>query len=265
MVCRRLARNRWTPPRRVMWLVWCLLFWAAPVHAQDVPRVVLLTSGEWPPFFSASLPGGGFANRIISESFALEGIEVHFEFLPWRRALETAALGPAMGSAGWLPLADRKKKFLYSDAVFDSSRVFFHRRDFAFDWQNLGDVQGMRVAVTLGSVEEFPFGEILAGGRGKMDIARDYVAGMKMLIAGRVDIYACNKAVGLFILGNRIDKGASDVTYHPRPIFTETNHLIISRRLPFAEALMERFNSGLRMLRQSGRYERIRRDYPELD
>jgi ABC-type amino acid transport substrate-binding protein len=51
----------------------------------------------------------------------------------------------------------------------------------------------------------------------------------------------------------------------PLPIFTETNHLIPSRRLPFARELMDRFNEGLRKLRQSGRYGRIRRKYPGPD
>jgi polar amino acid transport system substrate-binding protein len=80
-----------------------------------------------------------------------------------------------------------------------------------------------------------------------------------------VDVYACNKAVGLFILVNRIQADADQVVYNPRPIFTETNHLILSRRLPYAEALMARFNEGLRKLRQSGRYDLIIRDYPGLN
>ncbi|WP_338669505.1 substrate-binding periplasmic protein [Pseudodesulfovibrio methanolicus] len=248
------------------WLVLCLLLWALPCPAQDLPGSIVLTSGEWPPFYSASLPGGGFANRVVRESFALEGITVDFQFLPWRRALETAAQGPAVGSAGWLPMEERRKRFLFSDPVFESARVFFHRRDVPFTWHTLEDVRDLRVGITLGSAEEFPFEEVLARGKGKLDVVGSYVAGMKMLIAGRVDVYACNKAVGLFILANRIDDGDADqVACNPRPIFTETNHLLLSRRLPFAEALMERFNAGLRALRRSGRYDRIRQEYPGLD
>ncbi|OIQ50659.1 Bacterial extracellular solute-binding protein, family 3 [Pseudodesulfovibrio hydrargyri] len=243
----------------------CLLLLTVPCLADGLSDSVLLTSGEWPPFYSASLPGGGFANRVIRESFALEGIAADFTFLPWRRALETADHGPAAGSAGWMPMAVREKRFLFSDPVFSSTRVFFHLRDVPFDWRRLEDVRDLRVGITLGSAEEFPFKDAMAGGRGKLDVASSYEAGMKMLIAGRVDVYACNKAVGLFILVNRIGAGADRVVYNPRPIFTETNHLILSRRLPDAEALMARFNKGLRRLRGSGRYDRIRLDYPGLD
>lgn len=251
-------------PRLSALLLWCLFSCAVPARAADVPDVVLLTSGEWPPFYSAAMPGGGFANRVISESFALEGIKVQFEFVPWRRALEMAARGPAVGSAGWLPMEDRTARFLFSDPVFDSERVFFFRKDKPFDWRTLDDVRDLRVGVTLGSAEEFPFEEILGGKGGKLDVARDYVSGMKMLVAGRMDVYACNRAVGLFILANRIHAGEDLVAPHSRPIFSETNHLILSRREPFARALMDRFNAGLRKLRECGRYEDIRREYPSL-
>jgi polar amino acid transport system substrate-binding protein len=247
------------------WLALCLLLLAVPCRAQPLPDSILLTSGEWPPFYSASLSGGGFANRVISESFALEGISVDFLFLPWRRAWSMADHGPPVGSAGWLPMEERKRRFVFSDPVFTSDRVFFHRRDVPFNWRTLEDVRDLRVVITLGSAEEVPLEDAMAGGRGKLNVAANYEAGMKMLIAGRVDVYACNKAVGLFILANRIPAGADQVVYTPRPIFTETNHLILSRRLPYAEALMARFNQGLRKLRQSGRYDQIKRDYPGLD
>jgi polar amino acid transport system substrate-binding protein len=261
----RCPRDRRFRPRLTAWLALCLLLLAVPCRAQALPASILLTSGEWPPFYSASLPGGGFANRVIRESFALEGIAADFLYLPWRRALEMADHGPAEGSAGWLPMEARERRFLYSDPVFQSVRVFFHRRDVPFIWHTLEDVRDLRVGITLGSAEEFPFDEAMAGGKGKLDVAGSYVAGMKMLIAGRVDVYACNKAVGLFVLARRIAQGADRVVYNPKPIFSETNHLILSRRLPYAEALMERFNEGLRKLRQSGRYDLIRREYPGLD
>ena len=228
-------------------------------------ETVLLTSGDWPPYYSPALPFGGIANQVVSESFALTGVHVEFEFQPWRRALDTARSGKAAGSAGWLPLGGRERDFLYSEPVFRSARVFFHLKSLPFDWHTLDDIRDLRVAVTLGSVDEFPLEAIMARGNGKLDIAKDYASGMKKLILGRVDIYACNLPVGLFILEQRIDHGANRVTYNPRPIFTETNHLVIRRDYPGAEALMARFNEGLRQLKASGRYDRIMSGYPGLN
>ena len=224
-------------------------------------ETVLLTSGEWPPFFSESLPQGGVGNRIVAESFEQVGLTARFLYQPWIRALYTARFGPAVGSSGWLRMPERERAFLYSDSIFSSKRVFFHRRDVEFDWETLDDIKDMRVAVTLGSAEEFPFEGALAFGKGKVDVAQSYAAGMKKLAAGRVDVYACNLDVGLYVLRYQVDAGDAElITYHPRPIFEETNHLVIAKRVPGAEVLMDRFNTGLRLLKESGRHDWIMRD-----
>lgn len=234
----------------------CFLILASAVPAVSAEKV-LLTSGEWPPFYSQSLPHGGVANRVIVESFELVGIEVEFSFEPWMRALESAQHGPAVGSAGWLKTPEREKAFIYSDPVFYSERVFFRRWDTRFDWQTLEDVKDMRIAVTLGSAEEFPLQEVLATGAGKVDIAQSYASGMRKLAANRVDLYACNLEVGLYVLKNHIPPEESAlITYHPRPIFEESNHLIISRRVVGAEEIILKFNEGLRQLKESGQYVR---------
>lgn len=250
----RLRRAGASAPGRILAAALILLLAACPALARD--RIVL-TSGEWPPYYSPELPYGGVANQVISESFALAGIKVSFLFVPWRRALEMARSGKAQGSAGWMPMEDRERDFLFSEPLFESVRVFFHRKDSPFHWNKLDDVKDLCVAVTLGSAEEFPLDDVMARGEGRLDIAQDYASGMKKLLLRRVDVYACNLAVGLFVLDHRVGPGASAITYNPRPIFTETNHLLLDRSMPDADMLMARFNEGLRKLRESGRYDAI--------
>lgn len=243
--------------RRFILLLVAVLLMALTSRPTQSAETLLLTTGEWPPFFSATLPYGGTANRIISESFALVDVDVEYKFLPWKRAMQTARFGPAVGSAGWLKMPEREKHFLFSDPIFYSSRVFFHRRDKAFDWRELEDVKDMRVAVTLGSADEFPLAGPMASGKGSVDLAQSYASGMRKLAAGRVDLYACNLEVGLFVLKHQVPpEEAALIRYHPRPIFEETNHLIISRRLPNANEIIARFNNGLRKMKESGQYVR---------
>lgn len=237
-------------------IAWTLLLFC-PALAGDR---LILTSGEWPPFFSEQLPCGGVGNRIVAESFKRAGVDVEFVYQPWMRAMRTARYGSAHGSSGWLRTPERERAFLFSDPIFTSRRVFFHRRDNDFRWRTLDDIRDLRVAVTLGSADEFAFEPVLAKGSGKLDLANSYTAGMRKLAAGRVDVYACNLSVGLHVLAHHMPRAeAVRITHHPRPIFEEANHLILSRRLPNAEALMARFNEGLRQLRESGRHAEIMR------
>lgn len=243
--------------RQILFVIsFVFLLTASPGQALAADSV-LLTSGEWPPFYSEHLPYGGVANRVISESFKLVGMDVEYDFVPWGRAIYNARFGPAAGSAGWLRTPAREKHFLYSEPVFFSRRVFFHRKGMKFDWETLDDIKDMRVAVTLGSAEEFPFDEVMDKGSGKIDIAYSYDSGMRKLAAGRVDLYACNLDVGLHVLQHQVPaEEAEQLTYHQKYIFSESNHLIISKRLRDAQALMDRFNEGLRLLRKNGQYTR---------
>lgn len=60
---------------------------------------VRLTNGEWPPYLGETLPYHGVASRIVAEAFALQGIEVQWEFHPWARSLKMAKQGVRDGSA----------------------------------------------------------------------------------------------------------------------------------------------------------------------
>ena len=50
---------------------------------------------------------------------------------------------------------------------------------------------------------------------------------------------------------------ASQVEPYPRPFASENGYLLISRNTPFAREIAERFNSGLKKLKQSGAYAKI--------
>ncbi|MCZ0445849.1 hypothetical protein OZH93_24555, partial [Escherichia coli] len=48
----------------------------------------------------------------------------------------------------------------------------------------------------------------------------------------------------------------SRLTFHPRPLRSDTMHLLLSRSVPGNEQLMARFNQGLAQLRESGKVAR---------
>ncbi len=44
----------------------------------------------------------------------------------------------------------------------------------------------------------------------------------------------------------------TQLSFHPRPLRSDTLHLLLSRAVPGNAELIERFNHGLRQLRESG-------------
>ena len=74
---------------------------------------IRLTNGEWSPYLGQNLPHHGVASRIVEEAFALQGVQVQWEFYPWARALRSAEQGKSDGAAVWLRSPERDGQSLY--------------------------------------------------------------------------------------------------------------------------------------------------------
>ena len=94
---------------------------------------VRLTNGEWPPYLGETLPHHGVASRIVAEAFALQGIDVQWEFHPWARSLKMAEQGVRDGSAVWFHSPERERHFHISEPVVESGYYLFHRKPLRSD------------------------------------------------------------------------------------------------------------------------------------
>jgi len=245
--------------RRLMFacMVLVVLVYCTPVLAGET---VVLTNGEWPPYHSEWLAGDGVASVLYREAFALVGVEVRYVFLPWKRAYEEARHGSAHGSVSWLKRVERQKHFWFSEPVMEANMVFFHAMGNGFDWRQLDDLKDLRIAVALADPQVPALQEVVRSGTGRLDVVRSYALGMKLLIAGRVDVFYCDREVGNYLLGaSCLD--ASGVSWHPRQYGSGKLHLIVSRKNPKGRRLVERFNKGLAALKACGRYEEVFRTY----
>ncbi|OEC59724.1 MULTISPECIES: substrate-binding periplasmic protein [Pseudomonadaceae] len=217
---------------------------------------VRLTNGEWTPYLGASLPHQGVASRIVAEAFALEGVTVHWEFHPWARSLRLAEKGERHGTAIWLRNADRERDFYVSDPVIESGYVLFHRKDTPLDWQSVDDLRHYRLGATIGYDYGEAFQRAEQDGRLRVQRLAAEEQGLRMLLAGRIDVFPMDKVVGIANLQGFSREERSRVTFHPQPLRSDTLHLLLSRSVPGNEQLMARFNQGLAQLRESGKIAR---------
>ena len=213
-----------------------------------------LTNGEWPPYLGQQLPHNGVASRIVSEAFALQGIQVQWEFHPWARSLQLAERGQRAGSAVWLRSKEREEKFFISDPVVESNYYLFHRKGYDFAWNQVADLQGRRIVGTRG----YDYGEAFqqAEANGQLRVHRvtsDEIA-FRQLLAGRVDLFPMDKVVGFDMLHQHFSAAErAQLSFHPKPLRSDSLHLLLSKQVASNAALIERFNLGLKQLRDSGK------------
>lgn len=217
---------------------------------------IALSNGEWPPYFSPQFKYGGLGSRIGSEAFALAGIKVNYEYLPWKRGLEHARSGQVEGAIGWRKTPKREKYFYFSEPILSADVVFFHREGGHFNWENITDIGHLKIGATLGYSYIDQLAEAVYQNRGKVDIAPTDEINLQKLVAGRIDIFPCSIAVGYYLLRTKFTPGTADmVKYHPKPLIDSPLYLLISKRTDNAKELITRFNRGLKLLRESGQYE----------
>jgi len=235
-----------------------LFLLVAPVSAEETVRI---TNGEWPPYLSEQLPFNGVASRIVTEAFALEGVRVEYGFFPWKRSLALAEMGEWDGSAVWFRSPEREESFYLSDPVILSSYVFFHLKNYLFDWRTMDDLREIRIGATLGYNYGEAFEAAEKAGAINVDRCASDELNLQKLLRDRFKIFPVDMEVGYAMLHKQFKpETVSLFTNHPRPLRQESLYLLLSKKLERNKRLIELFNRGLQKLKESGRIEEFQEE-----
>ena len=219
-------------------------------------QTITLSSGEWQPYISQQAKQQGVVSHIVREAFAAEGVSVNYVFRPWKRALEEARAGEVAGSIIWGPGTnerERARDFYFSDTVIEGRSVFFHLKSTPFNWATYEDLVTVKIGGTAGYLYRFE-----RDPRIQIDRAASDELSFRKLLAGRFQIFPSDLYGGQAVLDAHFTpEEAAQITHHPLPYSITGYHLLLSRKLATNSALLAKFNSGLRKLHASGRYDQM--------
>jgi len=219
---------------------------------------IQLTSGNWQPMMSENGPHHGFVSHIITEAFALRGVEVEYIYFSWAEAIGLAKEGEYVGSAAWWDRPERHIDFLFSDPIAPSKVVFFFSNGLDFDWSAFEDLAGLTVGATEGYNYGKEFNEAKRKGIINVEIAPSDEINLNKLLEEKIDVFPGDLMVTHAQIRDTFTaEEAEQFTYNPKPVFEEPLFLILSKKIPDNERLLKRFNEGLAMLKESGRYDKI--------
>ena len=216
---------------------------------------VTLSTGEWPPFTSEKNDKANLAERIVTEAFKLEGVEVEYKYYPWARAMQEAKVGNIDGSFPWSRNSEREEDFYFGEEfIVENEDVYFHLKSVPFDWNTIEDLKKYKVGATLGyaSVDFFKKNGI------PVDSAPREELNFKKMLKGRIDVYKGSKLVGYSLINSLFTpEEAKLFTTHPKIIGKDRNWMMFSKTTAKGKMLSEKFDSGLKKLKDSGRYDEI--------
>lgn len=243
----------------IYFIIIILFFSTRSLYAETTIRI---TNGEWEPFMSEYCPYYGINSHVVSEAFKLEGIKIIWEFFPWKRAYQMAKEGKFWdASATWWPADETREAFYISEPVSNTSFVFFHLKNFKFNWNSYNDLKELKIGGTL----EYDYGNDFINGVKENGLYVEYVPtdeqNLAKILKGRINIFPNDPIVGYSQIRNTFPPDKAKLfTHHPKIIDQTTLHLIISKNCKKANFFLNKFNSGLEKLKDSGRFDQMFKD-----
>lgn len=255
------------PRRSILWapllnvLLWNLvtLFFPQSTFASSLPSVIRLANGEWPPYTGRDLPSQGCDSQVVVEAFALEGIQVEYEFLPWARGLLLSQNGEFDGAIEWADTPEHRQTHIVSEDVLSQQQwVFFRRKDNRFSWKRLDDLKDKTIGLTIGYAYSDVFTSLKIEEPTMFNEAKSDLLNFKKLLNGRIDFFPIERAVGYHYINKYFSpEERAELEEIPVPLAKFTPHLLLSRTVPENEHRMKLFDRGLKRLKAGTRYQEI--------
>jgi len=225
-----------------------------------VIQEVILTTGEWSPYTSESLPEQGAFTELVSVVLAEMGVTPKYLFYPWKRAEEEVRSGTAFAAFPYVATDERRAEFDFSEALLVSTGKFFYSRKFHPDpitYEKLEELQAYRIGGVLGYWYEPVF---KAAGL-RTDYVKSDEQNLEKLQTGRIDLAPTDELLGWTILKQKYPTEITQFATVEKPLNESALRLMVSRTYPEAQAMLEKFNAALQTLKTNGRYAQLLAKY----
>ena len=184
------------------------------------------------------------------------GIEVEWQFLPWKRCLSMLETGQADGALDIFHSDERDATLLYpSEPLSDVEFVMFYANERPHPFSSLEDLKGLTVGTSPGYLYSPDFRESTLFTR---EPAPTHEANFGKLVRGRIDLLITDRRVGQHLLD---ELGIRDkITENPTVISRQSQFLAV-RRNAGMDLLVQRFGAELKRFKREPAYDELSARY----
>ncbi|EMQ2878741.1 transporter substrate-binding domain-containing protein [Vibrio navarrensis] len=172
-----------------------LLCLSTLTHAETLT----LTSLEWPPYSSASLPQYGASVAVVSAALNAVGHNLEVEFYPWERAVYLARHDTRY--VGYFPeYFFDTDSLLFSNAIGFGPLGFVERKDAPIHWHQLQDLKPYVIGVVRGYVNTPALDSMIANGELKVSLVSNDLQNLGKVGLGRISLAVIDQHVFQYFL-----------------------------------------------------------------
>ncbi len=245
-------------------MVLCVLFISFVGNTFAEETKVKFAIGEWEPYTGKDMDRSGMAAEIVRAACNATGLQATFEFLPWKRAENQVMTGNYFGTFPYKEMVERMADYKFSTTLFTSSfGVLIHKnnaRTKDFQFQKPEDLLSYTIGIVTGTdAIRTPLEEIGV----QVEDVPTSSQNIKKLEVGRIDFYIDDKAVILQALRRIYNAEQMAGFVFLEGDFGDKNDfkIMISKKYPQNEVLLEKINEGINKIIESGEHKAILTEY----
>ncbi|WP_285409523.1 transporter substrate-binding domain-containing protein [Pseudomonas sp. FR229a] len=184
------------------------------------------------------------------------GIEVEWQFLPWKRCLSMLETGQADGALDIFHSAERDATLLYpSEPLSDVEFVMFYANDRPHPFSTLDQLKGLTIGTSPGYLYSADFSQSQLFSR---EPAPTHEANFGKLVRGRIDLLITDRRVGQHLLDELNIRDL--ITENPTVISRQSQFLAV-RRNAGMDLLVQRFGAELKRFKREPAYAELSARY----
>jgi len=184
------------------------------------------------------------------------GIDVEWQFLPWKRCLSMLEQDQADGVLDIFHSDEREATLLYpSEPLSQVEFVMFYANERPFPFRTLDDLKGLTIGTSPGYLYSKDFSESTLFTR---EPAPTHEANFGKLVRGRIDLLITDRRVGQHLL-DQLDI-RDKITENPTVISQQSQYLAV-RRNAGMDLLVQRFGAELKRFKREPAYAELSARY----
>jgi polar amino acid transport system substrate-binding protein len=216
-----------------------------------------IVTEPWAPYvYEENGKSLGLDYETTAIVFKRLGIEVEWQFLPWKRCLSMLETGQADGALDIFHSDERDATLLYpSEPLSEVQFVMFYANDRPHPFRTLDELRGLTIGTSPGYLYSKDFRESTLFTR---EPAPSHEANFGKLVRGRIDLLITDRRVGQHLLDelNIRDR----ITENPTIISQQSQFLAV-RRNAGMDLLVQRFGAELKRFKREPAYAELSARY----
>ena len=216
-----------------------------------------IVTDPWPPYvYQENGEAKGIDYEVTAEVFKRLGIEVEWQFLPWKRCLAMIEQGLADGVLDIFRTEQRDAQLFYpSEPLSQVEFVLFQANARPHPIQRLDDLDGLRIGTAPG----YTYGDAFATAAGfTREPAPTLEANFGKLQLGRIDLLITDRRVGRHMVSSL---GLAHQVSELGLVINRERQYLAVRRNAGMDLLAQRFAAELRRFKQEPAYAELNARY----